>query len=192
MADYSAIHIFFQQTFVNLRKSEVNMNIYKIGDTVVYGAEGLCKIDDITEKTFGKETFQYYVLKQIGKEDSVTFVPINNERSLSKMRHILTKDAFEEIISEMPNGATDWIVNDRERQKAFKDIILFGDTKDIIKLIRTLYAREKEQVEKGKKLHIADERIFKDAEKIINEEIAYVFDIPKENVIEFIAQKLSK
>ena len=29
--------------------------MYKIGDIVIYGAEGLCRIVDITEKKFGKE-----------------------------------------------------------------------------------------------------------------------------------------
>ena len=34
--------------------------MYKIGSIVVYGTEGLCKICDITERTFGKETSEYY------------------------------------------------------------------------------------------------------------------------------------
>ncbi len=168
------------------------MNVYKIGDTVVYGTEGLCNIEDITEKEFGKETFQYYVLRQIGRANSVTYVPVNNERSLSKMRHILCKEEYEELFAAMPDESDEWIDNNRDRQKAFKEIILFGNTRDIIKLIRLLYARQRQQQSIGKKLHIADERIFKDAEKIVNEEIAYVFGIAKDDVTMFIASKLAK
>ena len=39
--------------------------MYKIGSIVVYGTEGLCKICDITERTFGKETSEYYVLSPL-------------------------------------------------------------------------------------------------------------------------------
>lgn len=168
------------------------MDIYQVGDIVVYGSEGLCRIEEITEKKFGKEAIKYYVLKQVNKDDSVTYVPINNERSLSKMRHILTKKEILELIKGMPTEAATWVENDRDRQKAFKEIILYGDSKDLIKLVRGLYLHQKEQMEKGKKLHIADERFFKDAEKIIYEEIAYVFDIEQEEVLDFITRSVEE
>ena len=57
------------------------MRSYQIGDVVVFGAEGLCRIEDITEKKFGKEIIQYYVLKQLMRGNSVNYVPVNNEKS---------------------------------------------------------------------------------------------------------------
>ncbi len=166
------------------------MNDYKVGDVVVYGVEGLCRISDITEKKFGKEAIKYYVLQQIGKADSVIYVPLNNDRSLSKMRHILTKQEILEALRLMPAETEPWVENERERQKEFKETILYGESKDLLSLTRSLYLHKEEQVDKGKKLHIADERVFKDAEKIIYEEIAYVFGIKPEEVLDFIKSNI--
>jgi len=173
------------------RKYEVLMNIYKQGDVIIYGAEGLCKVVDITEKQFGKEKVQYYVLEQMGKTGSVTYVPANNERSLNKMRPVLTKEEIYTLFNDDAQKL-DWIEKDRDRQKIFKEIILFGNTKDLINLIKTLHLKQQEQKIIGKKLHISDERIFKDAEKIIDEEIAYIFEIPKESVHDFIVENIKK
>lgn len=164
------------------------MKMYEIGDVVVFGAEGLCRIEEITEKKFGKEKIQYYVLRQLNRGNSVNYVPVNNEKSVSKMRAVLTEKEIREIISETSGTASNWIENNRERQLAFKEIILYGDSIDLIRLVRDLYIRRKEQAANGKKLHAADERVFKDAENIVFEEIAYALRIPKEKVMDFISE----
>ena len=167
------------------------MNIYKSGDVVIYGAEGICTVTGITEKKFGNEMVKYYVLEKIGKKESLTYVPANNERSLSKMRPVLNQEEFLHLFKD-ETQKLDWIAKDRDRQKAFKEIILFGNTRDLISLIKTLYAHQVQQQKVGKKLHISDERLFKDAEKIIKEEVAYVFNIPKESVHDFIVESINK
>ena len=173
------------------RKFEVDMNTYKSGDVVIYGAEGVCKIVDITEKKFGNEMIQYYVLEKIGKKESLTYVPANNERSLSKLRHVLSKEEFTNVFNE-EGQSIQWIDKDRDRQKAFKEIVLFGNTRELINLIKTIHLHQRELHKAGKKLHLCDERVIKDAVKIIKEEISFVFDIPKDSVHEFIVQKIEK
>ena len=168
------------------------MNIYRTGDVVVYGAEGLCRIEDITERKFGKEKIRYYVLRQICRNDSVSYVPVDNEKSVSKMRPALTADEVREMIELMPLEKSPWIDNDRERRQAFKEIILYGANEDIIKLVSDLYIRRKEQEAKGRKLYSADERIFKDAENIVFEEIAYALDMPAEKVPDYILSAVAE
>ena len=167
------------------------MEMYKIGDIVIYGTEGLCKIVDITEKKFGKEVIEYYVLEPVDSAASTTYVPLKNEKSLSKMRHILKEEEILEIIKELPSDEIQWIASDRERRQVFRDIILFGDSKDIIKLARTIHLHQKELSSKGRKLHIADERFLKDAERMIFDEIAYVMHIDKGEVIDFITENIN-
>ena len=167
------------------------MNTYKSGDVVVYGAEGVCTVAGITEKKFGNEMVSYYVLEKVDKKDSLTYVPANNERSLSKMRHVLTKEEFIELFKD-ETQFLEWQEKDRDRQKTFKEVILFGNTRELISLIKTIYLRGQELRKVGKKLHICDERVFKDAEKIIKEEVAYVFGISKEEVHSFIVKSIEE
>ena len=57
-------------------------------------------------------------------------------------------------------------------------------------MIKALYLHQQKQQEKGKHLHAADERVFKEAEKILYDEFALVLQIRPEQVVPFIAEKM--
>ena len=166
--------------------------MYKIGSIVVYGTEGLCKICDITERTFGKETREYYVLQPLDNQGETVFVPKNGEKVLSRMRPILTKNKAEELLEAPPADYVDWIPNDRERQQHYKQVLLCGSGEEILKMTRTLYLHQIKLLEQKKKLHAADERLLKEAEKMLFEELAYVFGITVEEVLPLIIKRKEK
>ncbi|MBR1989680.1 MAG: CarD family transcriptional regulator [Firmicutes bacterium] len=163
--------------------------MYKIGDVVVYGTEGLCKICDITEKTFGRENIEYYVLTPVGKTEETVYVPKNNEKVLARMRHVLTMAEADALLEEGPDQEKEWEPVDRERQKIYKGILLCGSSRDVLAMTRTIYLHQLRQQEKGKKLHAADERFMHDAEKMLFEELAYVYKIPVAEVLPMIISK---
>ena len=163
--------------------------MYKIGSIVVYGTEGLCKICDITERTFGKETSEYYVLSPLSNEAETVFVPKNNEKVLKRMRPILSKERASELLEAAPSEYGEWVENDRERQQMYKQILLCGSSEDLLMMTRTLYLHQIELLERGRKLHAADERFLKEAEKMLFEELAYVFNIKVAEVLPLITRK---
>ncbi len=163
--------------------------MYKIGSIVVYGTEGLCKICDITERTFGKETSEYYVLSPLANEAETVFVPKNNEKVLKRMRPILSKERASELLEAAPSEYGEWVENDRERQQIYKQILLCGSSEELLMMTRALYLHQIELLERGKKLHAADERFLKDAEKMLFEELAYVYNITVAEVLPLITRK---
>ena len=163
--------------------------MYKIGSIVVYGTEGLCKICDITERTFGKETSEYYVLSPLSNEAETVFVPKNNEKVLKRMRSILSRERASELLEAAPSEYGEWVENDRERQQIYKQILLCGSSEDLLMMTRALYLHQIELLERGKKLHAADERFLKDAEKMLFEELAYVYNITVAEVLPLITRK---
>lgn len=164
--------------------------MYKTGDKVVYSAEGLCEICDITERTFGKDKIEYYVLKPLNKNSEVVYVPKNNKRIMERMRKILNREEADELLDNLPAcEEIQWNGNSRERQKEYKEILLCGSSRDVLRMTRTLYMHQIEQLEKGKKLHAVDERFLKEAEKLIFEELAYVFGITVEEVLPMIIRR---
>ena len=165
------------------------MNTFKEGDMVVYGTEGLYQVQEIADMKFGGKNDRYYVLRRGG---SVTYVPVSNEKGVSKIRSVLTRGEVMDLLETLPLESDPWITNDRERQAAFKNILLYGDIRDIILLARKLKFKQNEQEYRGKKLHIADERTFREAEKIISEELAYALGIEEDKVIDFLVSKLEK
>ena len=163
--------------------------MYKIGSIVVYGTEGLCKICDITERTFGKETSEYYVLSPLANEAETVFVPKNNEKVLKRMRPILSKERASQLLEAAPSEYGEWVENDRERQQIYKQILLCGSSEELLMMTRALYLHQIELLERGKKLHAADERFLKDAEKMLFEELAYVYNITVAEVLPLITRK---
>ena len=163
--------------------------MYKIGSIVVYGTEGLCKICDITERTFGKETMEYYVLSPVENGAETIFVPKNNEKILKRMRPILSRKRAAELLEAPPSELGEWVENDRERQQVYKQVLLCGSSEDLLRMTRALYLHQIELLERGRKLHAADERFLKEAEKMLFEELAYVFDITVAEVLPLITRK---
>ena len=44
--------------------------MYQINDMILYGTEGVCKIDSIVTKELAGEAQEYYVLKPVYSEDA--------------------------------------------------------------------------------------------------------------------------
>ena len=164
--------------------------MYEKNDVVVYGTEGICTIIDIAELKFGGEKSEYYILTPVTKAENTVYVPKNNEKVLSRMRKIITKKEAEQLIDSIPVDPMDWIPNDRERQSVFKNILLCGMPEDVMTMISSLYVRQSEQLAAGKKLHASDERILRDAERMLYNEISYALGTTSSDVLSMIMKKI--
>ena len=161
--------------------------MFCVGQTVLYGSNGVCMVDDVTEKRIGKTKMQYYVLKPLCNNTSTLFVPTANQQLVSKMRRILTEDEAEAILRNLP-PCGDWNDNKQERSEQFRAIITEGSCVELIRLIRLVRTHEQEQLAGGKRLHISDARFLKEAEKMICEEFSLVLHISRDEVLERILQ----
>ena len=83
-----------------------------------------------------------------------------------------------------------WIEDEKERKVVYKEILERGDRKELVGMIKALHLHEQKQKEKGRKLHMADERFFKTAEKVLYDEFALVLNIQPEQVLPFIMQQI--
>lgn len=161
--------------------------MFCVGQTVLYGSNGVCMVDDVTEKRIGKTKMQYYVLKPLCNNTSTLFVPTANQQLVSKMRRILTEDEAEAILRNLP-PCGDWNDNKQERSEQFRAIITEGSCVELIRLIRLVRTHGQEQLAGGKRLHVTDERFLKEAEKMICEEFSLVLHISRDEVLERILQ----
>ncbi len=161
--------------------------MFCVGQTVLYGSNGVCMVDDVTEKRIGKTKIQYYVLKPLCNNTSTLFVPTANQQLVSKMRRILTEDEAEAILRNLP-PCGDWNDNKQERSEQFRAIITEGSCVELIRLIRLVRTHGQELLAGGKRLHISDERFLKEAEKMICEEFSLVLHISRDEVLERILQ----
>lgn len=165
--------------------------MYQVDDMVQYGAEGVCRITEITTREFQGQCAQYYVLKPIYSNSNASiFVPVNSETLSSKIHKVLSAEEIYALIQNMPEEQLIWIEDEAQRRDRYKEILLSGDREEIIRMIKTLYLHQQRQMEKGKKLHVHDARIFKEAEKMLYEEFAHVLQIKRDQVLPFIMEQI--
>ena len=161
----------------------------KIGTTVVYGTQ-VCKIADRRKQTIGKLTREYYVLVPVFDQKNTSYVPVDNERLVAKMRKILSPEEIYALINALPETDSVWVTDDKQRTAEFKAVVEGGDPAEIIAVIKTLYERARELEAKGRRLHAVDEQILARAEKVVYEEFSLVLDIKRDEVVPFIARQI--
>ncbi len=166
--------------------------MFGIGDTILYGTQGTCHIDAIEEKKICGKVSSYYVLTPLDGTRCTIYAPVGSEEIEKKMHRLLSATEIEAIIESMKNEEVVWIENENARKERYKQILAGNDRIEIMKMIRALYLHKQELKECGKKMHISDERFFKDAEKALYNEFAVVLDIRPTEVISFITDKLGK
>lgn len=62
------------------------MKQYTAGDMVLYSVHGICRIMDRTQRSFGGQKQEYYMLKPVYAPDSTFLYRVDNENLVSKMR----------------------------------------------------------------------------------------------------------
>ncbi len=164
--------------------------MFDIGDEVVYGTHGICKVSSVTAMVTGKEKRDYFVLNPIFDKRAVFYVPKNNERLTAQIRCLHSVEEINKMIDSIAKDHLTWIDDDSKRKDFCSSVIKGGNTADILKLIEMLYARHKELCAAKKHFHVSDERFLRDAERLVNDEFAYVLKIEPEDVSDYIRKRL--
>lgn len=167
--------------------------MFQINDVIIYGTQGVCRIADMEEKAVGGVRKKYFVLKPLCDNSATIFAPTDNAQVLKKMRRLLSEAEINRLIDSMPTEDTDWNSNQNERREQYKKVITGGDHLELIKMIKSIYAHKQMREAEGKRLHVADERFFKEAEQILYNEFQYVLNLRgRDDLMDYILARISK
>ncbi len=166
--------------------------MFSVGDTILYGTQGICKIKEITEMAVGKVKKQYFVLIPIQDEKSTIYIPTDNEKLISNMRSVLSVTDINKLIDDAANNPIKWIENDIARKEYCANIIKSGDRLELMRLIEMLYIRKDELKSTKKHFHISDERYLREAERLLHDEFSYALNISKEDVPDYILNRIKR
>ncbi len=150
--------------------------MYSVGQKVLYGSNGVCVIEDITEKKVGREKIEYYVLKPVCAKSSTLYVPTHNEKLVSRIRFVLSADQIRDILKNFKSELS-WDDNKLNRNDSFRAVISGARCDELISLVRLIYSKRAELEQRGKRLHVSDERFLREAEKMLCDEISDAFQI---------------
>lgn len=160
-----------------------------VGQTVVYGTQGVCTVREISMLKLGKTKGEYYVLSPVDDPGSTVYVPTANEKLMSKLRPVLTEKEADELIDEAVREPLEWIVSDAERKSACDDIVKSGDRKQLMQLVGMLYRRREALKDQKKHFHNIDAQYLKTAERMLHGELAYALGIAADDVADYIRRR---
>ncbi len=168
------------------------MNSFNIGDYVVYGHSGVCRIDRIESRCFDKKSEDYYVLAVLHNQNSTVFVPVNSEALTINMRPPMTKEEIDTLLACGADEDVVWIDDKKERPKYIKEIISSGDKRRMLAMMKILFERKQDLMSKHKALPSGEERALADLEKLIYEEFSFVLGIGIDDVEQYIVERIRK
>ena len=157
-----------------------------VGQTVVYGTQGVCTVKEISMLKLGKTKGEYYALSPIDDPGSTVYVPTANEELMSKPRPVLTGEEADALITEAVREPLEWIESDAERKSACDDIVKNGDRKQLMRLVGMLYRRRELLKDQKKHFHNVDAQYLKTAERMLHGELAYALGIAVDDVADYI------
>lgn len=175
-----------------LKQDGVSTNgIHKVDDYVIYKNNGICKIVEICLKDFSGEEKEYYHLQSVYDENTNYYIPLDAPENKQNMKHMLTIDEIDKIILDSEECENVWIEDSKERNEKFSEILREGKRDKILWLVKVLSLHKIKVEDEKKKFYATDEKILASAEKIITEEFAFVLGIEKQDVTNYIVEKIT-
>lgn len=164
--------------------------MFEIGDFIVYGTNGVCRVDAIGPMDLGGVTGDrlYYTLVPVYDKGGRVFTPTDNKKVI--MRPVITKDEAVKLIDDIGEIDALWITDDKKREVEYKEAIRKCDTKVWIRIMKMLYQRRELRLAEGKKITASDERYFSMARESLNGELAIALDISKDDVESYIEERM--
>lgn len=164
--------------------------MYQIGDQVVYGFHGVCRIVDMEKRVVDRKTVRYYVLEPRDQSNARFYIPTENQAAVSKLRPVLSREELDEILARDSIWMDAWIVDKNTRKQRYRELINSGDWAALLTMVYTLYRHRREKKAAGRKFHLCDENFLRDAEKLICSEVSVVMEIPAEEVPDFLMRQM--
>ena len=162
--------------------SEENIE-FAIDQRVVYPSQGVGQVKEIFEKKVGENAVKYYKI-YLEVSDMVVMIPVANAAMIGIRPIVCAEDAkkaLELLGQEMEPVTSDW----KLRYQMNLDLLKKGSIFDIVSIVRCLYHRSK-----VKELPILERKLYDNAKKLLEDEIAFALGMPSKEIEAMLHAKL--
>ena len=144
--------------------------MFKKGDLVQYGNNGVCCVEDIVKGMPGlNNDTEYYIMVPINNRNNVIYLPTDNDKA--KVRPVLKEDEVKNVLDGIDSLTEYAIVNEKQCEIVYKEAIYSLDCVKWMELLKTLCVRKQTRALSGKKVTSTDERYFKNVSAKLTEEL---------------------
>ena len=166
--------------------------MYQIGEYIVYGGEGVCRVEDVGELTISGSAKGklYYTLSPLYREGTI-YIPVD---TTVFMRPVLSRESAQALVRSIPDIEAKPLPGQSLRavSEQYQQLIHSHSCTDMIQLIKTAYQKRQRKHAQGAKPSQLDERYMKRAEDLLYGELAVSLGIPKDQVCSYIAAEIDR
>jgi CarD family transcriptional regulator len=145
--------------------------VFKKGDLVQYGNNGVCCVEDIVQGMPGlNNDTEYYILVPINNRNNMIYLPTDNEKA--KVRPVMKQDEAKKVLNGIDSLNEYVIDNEKQCEIVYKEAIYSLDCVKWMELLKTLCVRKQTRALNGKKVTSTDERYFKNVSSKLTEEFS--------------------
>jgi CarD family transcriptional regulator len=164
--------------------------MYKVGEYVMYGINGICKVDDITHLDISASTkdILYYALIPLNDVNGKVYFPVDNDRIV--VRKVLTNDEAWKLIDEIPNIQEMSVENEKQCEGMYRGAMKSCDCHQWVQIIKTSYNRREARIKMGKKVTTTDDKYFKQAKESLYSELAFAIGKDKSEMEDIISERI--
>lgn len=165
--------------------------MFQVGDVIVNSNNGVCRIEAVGKLNFSgmDKTRDYYTLRPLFDAGSTIFIPVDSDKVF--MRAAMTKEDALNLIEQIKDIEPIWIQDEKSRESKYKEVLRSCDCNQLIQIIKTIFHRKKKRMDDGKKVTAVDERYFNLAENKLYGEIALALNMTKDEVKNYIKERMN-
>ena len=164
--------------------------MFQIGEKVVCGSKGVCRVENITTLNISGIDKQrvYYILKPLYMAASTVYVPADH--AMEAMRPVLSEDAARDLVERIPQLTLIHVENEKLLEQEYKACLRTDSCAEWLRIIKTTRARKERRQEAGRKMTAVDARYLKIAQDCVYGELAVALSVPREKVEEFVEEQM--
>ncbi|MBO4396838.1 MAG: CarD family transcriptional regulator [Eubacterium sp.] len=151
--------------------------MFSVGEYVVHGNDGVCKVEAVEPMSGSGSDRIYYTLVPVYTTGSKLFVPTDSTKVIT--RAVMSKNEVKKLMDEWEDIELLSVENDKKREEVYKAALRSCDCRQWVKLIKTSYQRNQMRLKNGKKVTTSDERYLHMAQESLFGEVAIPLEMTR-------------
>ncbi len=165
--------------------------MFEIGEHIVYGTSGICRVEEICKSPYDKnDTRTYYLLIPAHNPmGSTIYTPVDNDRV--PMRRLMTPEEIEALICAMPAIEVLQVPVEKQRREIYRTVIGALRPEGYVSVIKTVHRRREELTAARKHFPVSDMEYGRLAKHMLYSECAHVLGLAEDGMEAYIEEKLA-
>ena len=166
--------------------------MFQVGDYIVYGINGICRVEDVCASPYDKtDPRTYYLLVPVNNPMSSTiYTPVCNERV--PMRRLMTPDEIDALIAAMPDIDLLTVPVEKQRREIYRTAIGTLEPEGYVQVIKTVRRRRAELTAARKHFPVTDLEYGRLAQHLLSSECAHVLGITEAEADAYLGEYFEK